>query len=194
MKTKMKKIIVVALMFGTLIGYANEHTNNNDLEAKKTVKVKFKKKKKGQTLSIKNDQGVTVYNNEIKNSGTYSKTFDFSALEDGIYAAELNKDFEIVIKQFYVKNGLVTFLNNKNEKVFKPVIRAEKHLLYVSKIDFNNQPLKIVIYYKNEAILSETIEGEKFLKRVYKLSENEAGNYKVIISTNNRSYVKDFTI
>ncbi len=194
MKTKMKKIIVVALMFGTLIGYANEHTNNNDLEAKKTVKVEFSNVKKGQTLSIKNDQGVTVYNNEIKNSGTYSKTFDFSALEDGIYAAELNKDFEIVIKQFYVKNGLVTFLNNKNEKVFKPVIRAEKHLLYVSKIDFNNQPLKIVIYYKNEAILSETIEGEKFLKRVYKLSENEAGNYKVIISTNNRSYVKDFTI
>ncbi|WP_343330926.1 hypothetical protein [Polaribacter staleyi] len=190
----MKKIIVVALMFGTLIGYANEHTNNNDLEAKKTVKVEFSNVKKGQTLSIKNDQGVTVYNNEIKNSGTYSKTFDFSALEDGIYAAELNKDFEIVIKQFYVKNGLVTFLNNKNEKVFKPVIRAEKHLLYVSKIDFNNQPLKIVIYYKNEAILSETIEGEKFLKRVYKLSENEAGNYKVIISTNNRSYVKDFTI
>ncbi|PQJ69152.1 hypothetical protein BTO14_14085 [Polaribacter butkevichii] len=194
MKTKMKKIIVVALMFGTLIGYANEHTNNNDLEAKKTVKVEFTNVKKGQTLSIKNNQGVTVYNNEIKNSGTYSKTFDFSALEDGIYAAELNKDFEIVIKQFYVKNGLVTFLNNKNEKVFKPVVRAEKHLLYVSKINFNNQPLKIVIYYKNEAILSETIEGEKFLKRVYKLSENEAGNYKVIISTNDRSYAKDFTI
>ncbi len=194
MKTKMKKIIVVALMFGTLIGYANEHTNDNELNAKKTVKVEFSNVKKGQTLAIKNGEGVTVYNNEIKNSGSYSKTFDFSALEDGIYTAELNKDFEIVMKQFYVKNGLVTFLNNKNEKIFKPVIRAEGNLLYVSKIAFNNKPLKVVIYYNSEPILSETIKGGEILKRVYKLSENEIGNYKVSISTDDRSYVKDFTI
>ncbi|PQJ69153.1 hypothetical protein BTO14_14090 [Polaribacter butkevichii] len=194
MKTKMKIVIIVALMFGTLIGYANNNISDNDLKAKKTVKVEFNNVKKGQTLTIKNGEGVAVYNNEIKNSGNYSKTFDFSALEDGIYTAELNKDFEIIIKQFFVKNGLVTFLNNKNEKVFKPVIRVENNLLYVSKIAFNNEPLKVAIYYNNEEILSDTIEGNQILKRIYKLSEGQNGNYKVIVSTNDRSYVKNLTI
>ena len=193
MKT-LKKITLVALMLGTLIGYANEDKNTADNKAKRTVKVEFKNVKKGQTLTIKDNQGTAFYNSEIKNAGNYSRTFDFSALEDGIYSAELNKDFEIHIKEFYVKNGLVTFLNNNNEKVFKPVIRTKDNLLYISKLDFNQEPLKVTIYYNDNVILSETVEGKEHLKRVYKLSENEVGNYKVIINTEDRSFVKDFTI
>ncbi|AUC21249.1 hypothetical protein BTO15_03620 [Polaribacter sejongensis] len=192
MTNKMKKIILVALMFGTLISYANENINTED--AKKTVKVEFNNVKKGQTLTIKNSNGLTVYNNEIQNSGDYSKTFDFSALENGIYSAELNKDFEIVIKQFYVENGLVTFLNNKDEKIFKPIIRTEGELLLVSKINFNNEPLKVTLYYNDEAVLSETLSGDKILKRVYKLSQKETGIYKVIVSSDERTYSKEFNI
>ena len=193
-KMKIKKIILVALMFGTLITNANEKDNTNYKEAKKTVKVEFNNVKKGQTLTIKNSNGLTVYNNEIQNSGDYSKTFDFSALENGIYSAELNKDFEIVIKQFYVENGLVTFLNNKDEKIFKPIIRTEGELLLISKINFNNEPLKVTLYYNDEAVLSETISGDKLLKRVYKLSEKEVGAYKVVISSDQRTYTKEFKI
>ncbi|WP_340832793.1 hypothetical protein [Polaribacter sejongensis] len=191
---KIKKIILVALMFGTLITNANEKDNTNYKDAKKTVKVEFNNVKKGQTLTIKNSNGLTVYNNEIQNSGDYSKTFDFSALENGIYSAELNKDFEIVIKQFYVENGLVTFLNNKDEKIFKPIIRTEGDLLLVSKINFNNEPLKVTLYYNDEVVLSETISGDKLLKRVYKLSEKEVGAYKVVVSSDERTYSKEFNI
>ena len=193
-KMKIKKIILVALMFGTLITNANEKDNTNYKEAKKTVKVEFNNVKKGQTLTIKNSNGLTVYNNEIQNSGDYSKTFDFSALENGIYSAELNKDFEIVIKQFNVENGLVTFLNNKDQKIFKPIIRTEGELLLISKINFNNEPLKVSLYYNDEAVLSETISGDKLLKRVYKLSEKEVGAYKVVISSDQRTYTKEFKI
>ncbi|QVY64829.1 hypothetical protein [Polaribacter sp. Q13] len=191
---EIKKIILVALMFGTLITNANDKDNTNSKEAKRTVKVEFNNVKKGQTLTIKNANGLTVYNNDIQNSGDYSRTFDFSALENGIYSAELNKDFEIIIKQFYVENGLVTFLNNKNEKIFKPVIRTENNLLYVSKIAFNKEPLKVVIYFNNEVVLSNTIQGENILKRIYKLSEKKSGNYKVVINSDDRTYVKEFTI
>ncbi|AUC21250.1 hypothetical protein BTO15_03625 [Polaribacter sejongensis] len=191
---KIKKIILVALMFGTLITNANEKDNTNYKDAKKTVKVEFNNVKKGQTLTIKNSNGLTVYNNEIQNSGDYSKTFDFSALENGIYSAELNKDFEIVIKQFYVENGLVTFLNNKDEKIFKPIIRTEGDLLLVSKINFNNEPLKVTLYYNDEVVLSETISGDRLLKRVYKLSEKEVGAYKVVVSSDERTYSKEFNI
>ena len=184
----MKKIILVALMLGTLIGYATEDKNTID------VKVEFLNVKKGQTLNIKNNKGAVVYNTDIKNSGDFSKSFDFSTLKDGIYSAELDKDFEIVIKQFYVKNGLVTFLNNQDNIVFKPVVRNEKNILYISKLAFKKEPVKVTIYYKNEAILSEKTEGDQLLKRVYKLSENRIGNYKVIISTDDRTYVNNFTI
>jgi hypothetical protein len=192
---KIKKNILVALMFGTLITNANEKDNKNNKEAKSsTVKVEFINVKKGQTLTIKNYNGLILYNSEIKNSGDYSRTFDFSALENGIYSAELNKDFEIVIKQFYVENGLVTFLHNKEEKIFKPIIRTEGELLLISKISFNNEPLKVTLYYNDETVLSETISGDNILERVYKLSEKEFGDYKVIVSSDERTYTKEFTL
>ena len=194
MKTNMKSILLVALMFGTLISYANNDTNSTDNKAKKTVKVEFKNVRKGQSLTIKNDKGVSVYNQEIAASGNFSRTFDFSALENGVYTAELNKDFEIIIKEFYVKNGLVTFLNNSNTKLFKPVIRAKENLIYVSKLAFNNKPLNVVIYYNGEAIFSDNIKGDDLLKRTYKLSENKKGEYKVFVSSDNRTYSKNFTI
>ena len=89
---------------------------------------------------------------------------------------------------------MVTFLNNKDEKIFKPIIRTEGELLLISKINFNNEPLKVTLYYNNEAVLSETISGDKLLQRVYKLSEKEVGAYKVVVSSDERTYTKDFTI
>ena len=189
---RIKKITLAAFMLGALISYANEDKKPTTNRAKKTVKVEFNSVKKGQVLSIKDEQGFEVYNNKIKNSGNYSKTFDLSALDDGIYSVELNKKFEINIKKFKVKNGLSTFLNNKKE--FKPVIRTKNDLLYISKMGFSQESLEVTIYYKEKAIFSETLKNKKYLKRIYKLSENEVGNYKVIINTKDRHFVKGFTL
>ena len=98
MKT-IKKITLATFILATLIGYANEDKKTIDSKAKKTVKLVFNNVKKGQILSIRDEQGFELYNNKIKNSGNYSKIFDFSALEDGIYSAELNKDFKIITKK-----------------------------------------------------------------------------------------------
>ncbi|MDN3621398.1 hypothetical protein QWY81_18185, partial [Polaribacter undariae] len=84
--------------------------------------------------------------------------------------------------------------NNKDEKIFKPIIRTEGDLLLVSKINFNNEPLKVTLYYNDEVVLSETISGDKLLKRVYKLSEKEVGAYKVVVSSDERTYSKEFNI
>ncbi|WP_340914069.1 hypothetical protein [Polaribacter butkevichii] len=194
MRTTMKTILVVALMFGTLIGYANENVESTNTVAVKRVKVEYKSVKKGHALTIKNEYGITIYKQVIQSSGTYSKTFDLTNLEDGIYTTELDKDFEIDVKKLEVKDGFVTFLKEENKKIFKPVIRAEGDLVLISKIDFNKQPIKVILYHDNNLIHSEKIEGKEILNRVYNVSKREKGTYKVVIYADNRMYVKDLTI
>ena len=194
MRTTIKTILLVTLMFGTLISYANEDTKSTSKVAVKRVKVEYKAVKKGHALTIKNENGITIYKQVIQNSGTYSKTFDLTNLEDGLYITELEKDYEIVIKKIEVKDGFVTFLKEENKTIFKPVIRTEGDLVLISKIAFNKQPIKVVLYYDNNVILSEKMEGKDILNRVYKLSETKKGAYKVIVYTDNRMYVRDFTL
>ena len=193
MKTIFKKYLVVTfMMLVTSINYANENTAVKIVDGKK-VRIEFETVKKGHTLSIKDKNGTVIYSQEIENSGTYSKVLDLSKLEKGNYTTELEKDFEIVIKPFTVLDGQVSF--DEEKTIFKPVIRTEDNLVLISKLAFDKQPLKIAIYYNDEVIFSETVTDEKnLLKRVYKLSKEEKGDYKVVINSNNRSYIKDFNI
>lgn len=196
MKTTIKKILVVVAMLGTLLNYANENETSLNLLGKKKLKVTCKEVKKGNILSIKDMAGTTVYSQTIKNSGNYAAIFDLSNLETGNYITELEKDFEIIIRDFTVLKGNITFMEEK--KLFKPVIRTKNNLVLVSQTAFNKEPMQVVIYYKDEIIFSETVkrDSKKFLTRVYRLDEEIKGDYKVLVRNRNtkNSYLKDFTI
>jgi hypothetical protein len=193
MKTTIKKYLVVVMMLGTLINYANENKKSTNTIDGKRVKVEFKTVKKGHMLSIKDENGVVMYSQEIKRSGTYSQIFDLSKLQKGNYTTELEKDFEIIIKYFSVLDGKISF---KDEKIiFKPVIRIKDNLILISKMNFEKEPLKIVLYYNDEIILSEKVkDSDDILNRVYRVSKKIKGDYKVVVKSNNRTYKKYFNI
>ncbi|MDD7915650.1 hypothetical protein [Polaribacter ponticola] len=194
MKTTKKLVLVVTLMFGTLISYANNANDFNTILNAKKVRIGFKNVKKGHLLTVKDDNNVQLHSEIISQKGDLNKIFDFSSLNDGKYTVELSKDFEIVIKTFNVKNNRVLFNNNSKSVIYKPLIRNDENILMISKIDFNKKPLKIVVYYNNEVIYKETIEDNTVLNRVYKLNQDIKGEYSAVVYTNNRSYVKNFKI
>ncbi|MGJ8743499.1 hypothetical protein [Polaribacter sp.] len=192
MKNTIKKILVVAFMLGTLIGYANVKSTSFD-DAKK-VRVVFHSVQKGQTISLKNNNGRTIYNQEILISGKFSRVFNLTALKKGNYTAELHKDFEIIVKPFTVKEGEVSFSISKEYTIMKPVIRTEKNRLLISKINSSKEPIDITIYYKDELIYSETFKEGPVFHKVFRLLKDKTGDYKVIINSDNKSFVKEFNI
>jgi hypothetical protein len=189
-----KMILVVVYMLGTYINYANADNNAPFNDNPKRIKIEFFNVKKGHSLTIKGKQGGIIYNEEIKNTGDFSKTFDLTALKKGDYTVELNKDFEIIIKSFSVDAGNVTFLIEKQETIFKPVFRTKEDLVIISRLNFNKEPLNIVIFYDDEKIYSEIVKGKKIVKRVYKLSAKEKGDYEIVMSSNGRVFIENFKI
>jgi len=180
-------------MIGSLISYANGNNTDSNFLNEAKVKVEFYKVKKGELLSIKNEEGEIIYSLKIKNSGSYSRIFDVSKLEEGSYTRELEKDYEIIIKPFSVLSGGITF--GKEQVIFKPVIRAENDLILISKLNFEKEPVKISLYYNNDLIFFETLKSsEALLKRIYKLSEKEEGSYRVVMYCNNKHYTKKFKL
>ncbi|MFT5257323.1 MAG: hypothetical protein ACI8VJ_000453 [Polaribacter sp.] len=194
MKTTLKKYLIVALMFGTLINYATEKNNAINVIDGKKVKVEFTAVKKGQVLSIKDANGSIIYNYIIETPGNYSKTFDLTALKNGRYTTELEKNFEIIIKPFFVENGLVTFLTQNTKTIFKPIIRTAENLVFISKMSFDNEAIKITLYYEGAVIYSETIKEGKELERIFRLLKTKKGDYRVAINSKKRGYSKSFKI
>lgn len=194
MKTTIRKNLLVVFMLGTLISYANKNVTSINTKDAKKMKVEFMHVKKGHTLTIKDEYGTTIFSQKIKNAGNYSKVFDFSKLENGKFTLELNKDFEIVEKPFIIESESVTFLTAVEKTIFKPVIRNKENLILISKIAFDKEPVKVILYYNDEAIYSETLEGKDVLERTYRLSENNKGDYKIVVQNVGRRYIKNFSM
>ncbi len=184
----------MATLFGSLLSNANELANNLKGLAAEKVKVTFNDVQKGNTLFIKNIAGAVVYKQQIKTSGAYTKTFDLSKLEEGTYSTELDKDFEIIIKEFTVADGKVNFTAQKT--VFKPVLRTKDNLILFSQISFSKKPTKIIVYYEDEMIYSETIDKttHNIVNRTLKLEEDIKGAYKVVVKNSGKSYLKEFIL
>ena len=76
MKSFKTRVVLVALMLGTLTSFAN----NSELGVKK-IKIAFNDVKKGHELTIKNNEGVILHSEEVERKGDLVKVFDFSKLE-----------------------------------------------------------------------------------------------------------------
>ena len=192
MKATIKRSLVLAFMFGTLISYANENITTN-VNAKK-VRIEFKAVKKGANFTIKNKSGFTIYSKEVQLSGDFAKIYDLSALDNGVYNAELIKEFEVITKTFSIKEGLVTFTAENKRAIYKPTIKTKNNTVLISKKSSGNEIVKISLYYKNELIYLNTFKGEENLNKVFRLLENKKGAYKVVINGNNKYYTKEFTL
>ncbi|SDB62668.1 hypothetical protein SAMN03097699_2748 [Flavobacteriaceae bacterium MAR_2010_188] len=191
MKKLFKNILVAGLTLTTIAGFANAPITGSESN---TV-ITFNDVKPGQKLFIKNNAGTIIHEEIITETGSYSKGFELSNLPKGKYTIELEKDFEIKVIPFKVDANTVTMIESNSYVYFKPVVRSKDNLLFISKLTFDESPMNVKVYYDAKSgtsnydlIYSETLTNNQILERIYRLKENEKGTYKVVMSSNNRTF------
>lgn len=185
------KILLLVLMI-TMIGYGSEgSTFSKRYDIEKTI-ISFNNIKKGQQLIIKDYSGVILYSEVLEEIGTYIKKFDFSALPSGNYVMELNKDMKIIVTPFKIENDKVEIFSDKEVVLYKPIVRSNGSKVYLSRLSMSGQPLKVKIYYdgdnNEELIYSEKFKNQNIIERIYALDERLKGLYKIIVSTEGRTF------
>lgn len=188
-KNTKKGIMMVALL-ATVFGFANDSNNLIKRDAKKTALV-LENVKEGNILTIKDNYGIVLYKESIKVNGIYKKGFDLTTLPDGEYTFELEKELEIKTIPFKVESNKVSFNKEDETTYFKPFIKQEEDLVFLTKLNLNKELVKIKVYAVHNGYSnlrhSETIENTKVIEKVFKL---EKGNYKIEINSNNKEYTE----
>jgi hypothetical protein len=178
----------------SLVSYANS-TYSLDNHKESTI-LTLNNVKKGHQLVIKDANLLILYKEAIQQSGTYSKGFDLTALPDGNYYFELDKDVEIVTIPFRVTASVVTFEKEKESVIYKPTVRLDDNHLFVSRLSLTAQPLTIKLYYRGsfgqgkDLIFAEEVENTKIVERVYELSKQKKGTYTIIFESEGREFVE----
>ncbi len=192
MKNNIKNIVCIVVMAVGMMSYAN-NSFSFKTEKIKTV-LTLTDVKKGHELLIKDTNLLVLYRESITKDGTYSKGFDLTALPDGDYYFELEKDVKIVIMPFTVEANQVVFAKEKEITIYKPTVRVVAHKLFVSRLSFDIQPMEVEIYYEapfeehTDLIFSEKIENTKIVERIYELSKQKKGVYTIVFKTQGRLF------
>ncbi|WP_420571421.1 hypothetical protein [Kordia sp.] len=194
MKKRMNNMVLILMMTISVMSYANS-VYSLDTKKGNTV-LTLNNVKEGHELIIKDTNLLVLYRESIQQNGTYKKGFDLTALPDGDYYFELDKDVEIVIIPFKVTSNTVVFDKEKESIIYKPTVRVDDNHLFVSRLSLDVQPLKIKIYYResftheNSMIFSEEIENTKIVERIYELSKQKKGEYTVMFESQGRSFTE----
>ena len=194
-----KKGILMVTLFATLLSFANDAPIFNIKNDAEKTSLTLKNVKQGNLLSIKDNNGVVLYKELIKESGIYTKGFDLTQLPNGGYIFELDKDVEIQTIPFTVLVKNVTFHKEMEATIFKPVTRIKGDVVYVSRLSLNKAPMEIAIYFTNndsafstpELIYSETVENTQNTNRIFKLTGKNNGTYKLVFTTEGRVFTKE---
>ena len=189
-----RKGILMVTMFATLLSFANDASLFNIKNDAKRTFLTLENVKQGNLLSVIDINGVILHKETIQETGKYTKGFDLTALPNGKYIFELEKDIEINSIPFTVTSNTVVFDKENEKTIFKPLIRMDGNLVYISKLSLEKQPLKINVYFEGdtgyELVFKEEIEDTKIIERIYKLDGLDRGAYKLVIYSDNKQFTK----
>jgi len=187
-----KNTLVALKMFVSLLGYAVEDVNFGPIESKK-VKITFEDAKQGEILTVRNRKGEIFHKEEILHDGKLYRVFDFSHLADGTYEIDLDKGSEMIIKPFIIKAHKLTFKKDFIKHIHQPIVYMKDNYLKISKINFEHTDVEVIIYYNDSEIYSGKLNAQKeCLSEMFKLNEYERGDYRVIVHSDEHSYIHDF--
>ncbi|MDO6758890.1 hypothetical protein Q4566_01660 [Tamlana sp. 2_MG-2023] len=195
LKNTRKGFLMLAL-FGTMASFADAPADGIIVEGNNTT-LTLNYAKQGSAVSIKDTNGSVLYTETIETTGRYKKNFDLTFLPDGNYLFEVDKDLEINEIPFTLNSGVAVFNKNEEKVVYKPFLRVSNDLVYISKLNLDNEDLDVNIYFtKNNSMNSQLVVSEKIkstnnIEKVYKLEDLGQGRYKIVLNSAGRTVEKN---
>jgi hypothetical protein len=188
-------LIAIALSV-SLMGFANDLKNPIKKKEPKVTSLSFSKVVEGSMLFIKDEMGLTLYKEAIRQTGDYSKGFDLTSLPDGEYFFELDTDLKVVVIPFDVESNEVRFRKEERSTILKPMLRVVDDKVLFTRTSFEYAPLEFKIYYaeNSDVVLSQKFENETIIEKVYDFSESKKGVYTFVFKSNGRKFVKSVKI
>lgn len=190
MKKIIKKSLNIAIMLGVMFSYANENDLLLNKNKKKTV-VTLENVKKGSTLSLKDANGMTLYEESISIDGKYDKVFNFNALPEGNYQIEVDEHTMIRVVPVTVKTDRIFFHSDKSSFINKPLFKISNNEVLLTKLVADGKSMEIKLYYNGvDLIYDETTSTDKAVAKKFDFSTAEKGSYHFQLNSAGRTFTK----
>jgi len=196
---KMKKIIknslFIAMLFSAIVTMASESDNsiNFTVVNSNLIDLNLENFDGEIKVSVKDAHGEVLHSEKL--SGTsISKTYDLKTLPSGDYLFEIEGETKIKKLPFSVnRDGIV--LDEVRTVCFKPAVRVENELIYISQLVMNEEALSIALLDNDANVLYEGISrNSEFTGKILSTEKLEEGSYTLVMESGGRTFNEVITV
>lgn len=197
MKSLIKKSLVIAMLFTAMVTAASNEDSGVKftLVDSKLIDLKLQNSDGDILISVKDIDGHVLYSENYEGLN-FSKKYDLATLPNGDYFFEIEGSTKIKLMPFKVSSKKVTFNNEIETVYYKPTVRQDKNLVYVSKVTFNEEASLAISLYdeKLNELYNEDLSGTLSLGKILDISKLAKGNYKLVLKSGNKVFTEEIKI
>ncbi|MDD2673640.1 MAG: hypothetical protein PHF81_02055 [Flavobacterium sp.] len=196
----MKKILKFSLVLAAVVLTAVQaHAGNADFsldlikEEGKTVSFNLKETKKID-LSIYDTNDGLIYQEKVTSEENISRTYDLTALPDGIYFLKAESDLKISKYKIEVVGNKAKLSADAISEVYKPVLVNKNGMVTVNILNLEKTPVSVAIYNSEEnEVYNETLNADLYVGKIFDLTSAPSSKYTFEITYNGKTYIETVT-
>ncbi len=199
MNTLMKKLVKtgllsVALLAAVVVNAAEKM--NVKVLGSKALNVSLSGVAKGESLSIVDKSGITLFSEMLDQADVFEKTFDLTYLPEGVYFLESNEDKRINVSPILIANNKVSLINGGAKVYNEPRVVVENEITKV--ILDNSSKADVVIIVKDaddvELLRSEVLSVENIYKKFDFSALPKGTSYTITVKEDDYYFIKEINL
>lgn len=197
----MKKILKFSFLLATLVLTTKQvQAKNIDFslnlikEEGKTVTFNLKEINTID-LSIFDSNDALIFQEKVTNQDEINRSYDLTALPDGVYFLKAESDRKIATYKIEVKGQVAKLGSSAISTVYKPVVVNKNGMVTVNVLNAEQKPVKITVYGLDQAELyTQEINSNQYVGKVFDLRNVQPGKYTFEIKNNGKTFVENVII
>lgn len=193
----MKKILKFSLVLAAVVLTAVQgHAGNADFsldlikEEGKTVSFSLKEIKKID-LSIYDINDGLIYQEKVTSEDNINRTYDLTALPDGIYFLKAESDLKISKYKIEVVGNKAKLSADAISEMYKPVLVNKNGIVTVNILNLKKAPVTVVIYNADQTeVYNETLAADLYVGKIFDLSSAQGGKYTFEITYSGKTFIE----
>ncbi|MDL5513609.1 hypothetical protein QSE00_17445 [Arenibacter sp. M-2] len=194
MKAVLKLTAMAALLLSSTLAMANDPGMylTTVKEAKRLV-LKLNKQTESTTLTLTDTGKHQIFMENIKEDEDYTKKFDLSKLEEGLYYLRMESLIRTVEFTISVEDSEVNII--ARDEVTKPFFRKNGDVLYLNYFNQKLNPVVInVVDSANRVVFTQKFEKELVVGKVFNFSTAVKDDYTVSVSEGTNVYYETISV
>jgi hypothetical protein len=193
MKNIVKFTTVIALMFATVAGMANEpRVDVISLRKDKSVVLTLDASSEKVKIRLTDEQSNTIYSESIS-SGTYSKKLNMSDLADGMYYLTTDDKYKSYSYTLEIKDNKVRLVDTIESE--KPFFRKTADKMFINFLNLDSSKVSLKVFDEEyRLIYSETVKDTFVVEKAFNFEDAISGTYTVVVANDADTYVEEFVV